>query len=168
MIQLELFQPLTINFILFGNENWNTDTNMVLFRDIHRYIYASKHTGPRSAVSNVPGNRCESDCRSRGWRLIPARSHTFVEIDHEIISMVILLPSAESFKKGCCQLQAKVCARSTGKLVVQACPGKSVVRWIDRPAMTIAVDLGRKARKQKKCLKTLLNSLTLSLNFISK
>ena len=46
--------------------------------------------------------------------LIPARSHTFVEIDYEIISIVILLPSAESFKKGCCQLQAKVCARSTG------------------------------------------------------
>ena len=45
---------------------------------------------------------------------IPARSHTFVEIDHQIFSMVILLPSAESFKKGCCQLQAKVCARSTG------------------------------------------------------
>ena len=33
---------------------------------------------------------------------IPARSHTFVEIDHEIISTVILLPSAESFKKVCC------------------------------------------------------------------
>ena len=46
--------------------------------------------------------------------LIPARDHTFVEIDHEIISTVILLPSSESFKKGCCQLQAKVCARSTG------------------------------------------------------
>ena len=28
--------------------------------------------------------------------------------------LLILLPSAESFKKGCCQLQAKVCARSTG------------------------------------------------------
>ena len=42
---------------------------------------------------------------------IPALSHTFVEIDHEIISRVILLPSAESFKKGCCQLQAKVCAQ---------------------------------------------------------
>ena len=28
---------------------------------------------------------------------------TFVEIDHEIISTAILLPSAESFKKGCCQ-----------------------------------------------------------------
>ena len=46
--------------------------------------------------------------------LIPARSHTFVEIDHEIISTVILLPSADSFKKGYCQLQAKVCAQITG------------------------------------------------------
>ena len=45
---------------------------------------------------------------------ILARSHTFVEIDHEIISMVILLPSTQSFKKDCCQLQVKVCARSTG------------------------------------------------------
>ena len=45
---------------------------------------------------------------------IPARSHYFVEIDHEIISTVILLPSADSFKKGCCQLQAKVCAQITG------------------------------------------------------
>ena len=45
---------------------------------------------------------------------IPAQSHTFVEIDHEIFSTVILLPSADSFKKGCCQLQAKVCAHITG------------------------------------------------------
>ena len=45
---------------------------------------------------------------------IPARSHTFVEIDHEIIATVILLISTESFKKGCCQLQANVCTRSTG------------------------------------------------------
>ena len=59
--------------------------------------------------------------------LIPARSHTFVEIDHEIISTVILLPSAESFKKGCCRLQVKIYAQSNGFLLVQACPGKSVV-----------------------------------------
>ena len=45
---------------------------------------------------------------------IPARFHTSVEIDSEIISMVILLPSADSFKKGCCRIQAKVCARVTG------------------------------------------------------
>ena len=41
---------------------------------------------------------------------IPARSHTFVETDHEIISTVILLSSTELFMKGCCQLQVKVCA----------------------------------------------------------
>ena len=45
---------------------------------------------------------------------IPVRFHTFVEIDHEMISTVILLPSADSFKKGCCQLQAKVCTQITG------------------------------------------------------
>ena len=45
---------------------------------------------------------------------IPARSHTFMEIDHEIISTVILLPSADSLKMGCCQFQAKVYALSTG------------------------------------------------------
>ena len=41
---------------------------------------------------------------------ILVRSYTFLEIDHEMISTVILLPSADSFKKGCRQLQAKVCA----------------------------------------------------------
>ena len=46
--------------------------------------------------------------------LIPARSHSFTDNDHKIISAAILLPSAESFMKGCCQLQAKVCAQSTG------------------------------------------------------
>ena len=45
---------------------------------------------------------------------IYARPHFFVEKYHEKLSMVILLPSAGSFKKGCCQLQAKVCAGSTG------------------------------------------------------
>ena len=45
---------------------------------------------------------------------IPDRSLTFVEIDREITYTVLILPSAESFKKGCCQLQAKVCAQITG------------------------------------------------------
>ena len=44
---------------------------------------------------------------------IPAWSHTFVEIDHEIISTVILLPSTESFKKywltACSSLPRKKC-----------------------------------------------------------
>ena len=39
---VRVVQPLTIYLILFGNENWNTEANMVLFRAIHRYIHASK------------------------------------------------------------------------------------------------------------------------------
>ena len=80
---------------------------------------------------------------------IQAQSHTFVEIDHEMISMVILLPSAESFIKGCCQLQAKVCARLLVNRLFKLAQEKSVVRWTDRPAMTIAVDLGRKATNKQ-------------------
>ena len=83
---------------------------------------------------------------------IPSRSHTFVEIDHEIISTVIFLPSSESFMKGCCQLQAKVCARLLVNCLFELAQEKSVVRWTDRPAMT--VDLGRKATKQTNTLQT--------------
>ena len=46
--------------------------------------------------------------------LIPARFNNFVETDHEIISTVILLRSAEAFKKGCHQLQAHARVRSSG------------------------------------------------------
>ena len=61
----------------------------------------------RSAVGNVSGYRCESDCRSRSHKFDTVHSNTFVEIDHEIVSSVLLLRLAQSFKKGCCQLQAK-------------------------------------------------------------
>ena len=67
-------------------------------------------TVPRGTVGNVSGNRYQSDCRSRGREFDPGPVPYF----RKIISTVILLPSAESFKKECCQLQAKVCARSTG------------------------------------------------------
>ena len=36
------FHPSNINVILYGNENWNTGENMVLFRAVQRYIHASK------------------------------------------------------------------------------------------------------------------------------
>ena len=71
-------------------------------------------TGPHSTVGNVSGRDASLTADPGVASLILARSHTFVEIDHEIISTDILLPSAESLKKGCCQLQAKVCAQSTG------------------------------------------------------
>ena len=48
--------------------------------------------------------------------LILARSHTCLEIDHEIISMVILLPFAESFKKGCWKYVHKVLVNHLFKL----------------------------------------------------
>ena len=73
----------------------------------------------------MSGNRCESLTADPGVvGLIPARSHTFVEIDNEIISMVILLPSAESFKKDCCQLQRTRCTKNLFKLTQE----KSVVK----------------------------------------
>ena len=54
-------------------------------------------TMPHSTVGNSSGCRSYvSDCRSRGVSLILARSHGFMEIDHEIISTAILLPSADS------------------------------------------------------------------------
>ena len=71
-------------------------------------------TGPRSAVGNVSGYNACLTADPGVASSIPARYNTFVEIDHEIISTVILLPSADLFKKGCCQLQAKVCAQITG------------------------------------------------------
>ena len=69
-------------------------------------------TGPRSAVDNVSGYRCVSDCRIQGSRV---RSRPGPILSWRlVISTVILLPSADLFKKGCCQLQAKVCAQITG------------------------------------------------------
>ena len=45
---------------------------------------------------------------------IPALSNTFVEIDHEIIYMVVLLPSAESIKK-CVSYKQKVVPKFASK-----------------------------------------------------
>ena len=69
---------------------------------------------PRSAVGNVSGLGACLTAVPGVASLISVWSHTFVGIDQEMISTVILLPSADSFKKGCCQLQAKVCAQITG------------------------------------------------------
>ena len=35
------------------------------------YLHNLRIIGPRSAVGNVSGNRCESDCRSRGREFDP-------------------------------------------------------------------------------------------------
>ena len=99
---------------------WSLSGSKLFAKDINR-VTASKE---RINDSQAPGRVAQSvTCLATDACLtadpgvassIPVRSHTFVEIDHEMISTVILLPSADSFKKGCCQLQAKVCARITG------------------------------------------------------
>ena len=55
------------------------------------------------------------------------------------------------FKKGSCQLLAKVCARSTGnnRLGGLSLPRKSVVRLTDRPDMTLDVYRGLKTTIQQ-------------------
>ena len=61
--------------------------------------------------------------------LIPAQSHTFAEIDHEIISTAILLPSADSRRVVTCQLQGKVCAKEVlVNCLVKLAQEKSVAR----------------------------------------
>ena len=82
----------------------------------NKHRHRKRITLARSAVRNVSDYICVSDCRSRGREFDLSLSHTFVEIDHTIVSTVILLPSADLFKNGCCQLQMhkQVCARSTG------------------------------------------------------
>ena len=54
---------------------------------------------------------------------IPAQSNTFVEIDHEIISTVILLPSADSFKKGCYKRKYVHKLLVNGLFKDKVCPG---------------------------------------------
>ena len=88
------------------------------------YLAKLAYSTTTTTTTTIPGRVAQSvTCQATDACLtadpgvassIPARYHTFVEIDHEIISTVIPLPSADLFKKGCCQLQAKVCAQITG------------------------------------------------------
>ena len=63
--------------------------------------------------------------------LIQTRSRTFMKIDHEIISMAILLPPADSRRI---------------IVTIKTAQEKSVARWTDRSDMTIAVDLDIQSR----------------------
>ena len=111
-IQHAFSKPSLVNLI-------SKDSNLVFYLSVNPLLNAFQ-----TSDYDVPGRVAQSvTCLATDACLtadpgvassIPVRSHTFVDIDHEIISMVILLPSADSFKKGCCQLQAKVCARITG------------------------------------------------------
>ena len=71
-----------------------------------------------------------SDCRSKGHKFDPGPVPYF-SWDWSRNNFCSHSPPSRWFKKGCCQLQAKVCAQSTGWLLSQACPGKKCgkVNW---------------------------------------
>ena len=81
-------------------QHFSVQYYIVSYRDIHAYVYHKY-----SDTLNTPGRVAQSvTCLATDACLtadpgvassIPARYHTFVEIDHEIISTVILLPSAD-------------------------------------------------------------------------
>ena len=80
---------------------------------------------------------------------IPVRSHTFVEIEHEMISTVILFPSADSFiQEGLLSVTSESMCTNYWLTACSSLPRKKCGKVTDSPAMTIAVDLGRKATKQ--------------------
>ena len=71
--------------------------------------------------------------------LIPAWSHTFVGIDHEIISRVLLLPSTDS-RRVVVNYKQKYVHEVLANCLIKLAQEKSVFRLSDRPNMTIAVD----------------------------
>ena len=71
---------------------------------------------------------------------IVARSHTFMAIDHEVISTVILLPYADLRRVVVSYKGKYVHGVQVNCLVKLSRKKKSVVRCTDRPDMTITVD----------------------------
>ena len=117
-------------------------------------------TGPRSAVDNVSDCSYVSDCRSRGREFDPgrvpyfrgtAKSHTFFEIDHEIISTVILLTSPDS-RRVVVSYKPKYVYEVLVNCFVKLAQEKNQVGLIvtDRPDMTRAVDWDVKNQTEAK------------------
>ena len=103
--------------------------------------------GQRSAVSN---NCLATDASLTAdpgvASLIPARFHSFVEIDHEIISIILLLPLNHS-RRVVVSYKRKYVHEVLVNCLFKLAQEKV---WLgtDRPAMIIAVELGCKATKQ--------------------
>ena len=58
--------PFAIKTFVLPVFKWPLKTGFTV-PEVHKLI----HTGPRSAVGNVSGYRCVSDCRSRGREFDP-------------------------------------------------------------------------------------------------
>ena len=87
--------------------------------------------------------------------LIPGQSYTFVEIDLEIFSTVILL--LPLFQEGLVSVTSESICLKCWLTAKSSLPRKNVIRLIDRLNMTISVDWGIKPQtKQKKNLLRIL------------
>ena len=108
-------------------------------------------TGPRSAVGNVSGYRCVSDCRSRGREFDPGPIPYF-RGDwswNNFLRSFSSLPLIYS-RRVVVSYKRKYVHKLLVNRLLKPAQEKSVVKWTDRPAMTIAVDMGRKATKTNK------------------
>ena len=113
-----------------------------------RKLTHSKYTGPRSTVCNVSGNRCESDCRSRGRELNPSPV-PFFRGDRSLNNFYgHSLPFRWIIQQGLLSVTSEIMYTKYWLTACSEFPRKSVLRWTDCPAMTIAVDLGCEATKQ--------------------
>ena len=101
----------------------------------------------RKSKSSVPGRLAQwVTCLTADpgiMSLIPAWSHTFVEIDHEIIYTAILLRSADS-RRVVVSYKRKYVHNVLVDHLVKLAQEKSVVRWTDRPNMKGCCQLQRK------------------------
>ena len=74
---------------------------------------------------------------------IPAWFHTFVEINHEILSMIGLI-----IQEGLLSVTSESMCMEYWLAACSSLTRKSVIRCTDSPAMAIAVDFGRNATKK--------------------
>ena len=103
-----------------------------------RFTQVLLYNGNHNIIHSLPGHVAQSvGCLATDAyltadpgvaSLIHARSHTFVENDFEIISMVILLPPLNHSRRVVASYKRKYVHEVLDLPLVQACPGKSVVR----------------------------------------
>ena len=104
--------------------------------------FKATYESPGGVAQSVTWSDCRyvSDCRIRGREFDPGPV-PYLDGDWSSNNFYCHSPFFRWFKKGCCQLQAKVCARSTGfNQLVKLAQEKKIVSWTDRPNMTKAVD----------------------------
>ena len=108
----------------------------------------STMAGSRSAVGNVSGYRCVSNCRSRGRDFDPGPVQYF-RGDWSWNNFFGHSPPFRWFiQEGLFSVTSESMCTNYWLTACSSLSRKIVVMWTDRPAMTIAVDLRRKSRKQ--------------------